>query len=347
MIKRKIQILTNPVLKSKRTFWFSMLLTMLSQAAWGLHLSSIALERGFAKIKVVSEFDLSSYSIPQDRREAEIKSFCDSLTKQFRRYSWHQAPCEGVRWEAQLKTNLQHPIIFATFGKGSNTTLILGGVHPDELTPIHLAFRFARYLEMNPSVYEGKDIKVVIAPVVNPDGFLKDAPTRTNASEIDLNRNFLTLDWYKEALYSWAKGKNSRRRFFPGFFPNSEIETVFQAQLLETYKPSKILSIHAPLGFYDYDGPGDKITKPLSSSEEQAKLLIRQVSEKSKNYRIVDYSFYPGSLGNLAGKQRRVPTLTLELETTNPKFVDAHWKKFLPGILQSVQFPYHWKPHLL
>lgn len=323
---------------------FCCMLILFSAKTLAMTVSPIPLERGFAKIKVVSEFDLSSYSIPKEQQKKAIEDFCSKMAKEFKRYSWKQAPCEGVAWQADLKTEQGHPLLYTTFGEGVNTTLILGGVHPDELTPIHLAFRFARYLEANPSIYKGKGIRVVVAPVVNPDGFLKKYPTRTNASEIDLNRNFLTTDWYKDALQNWTTQKKTVRRFFPGYFPNSELETVFQNRLLESYLPAKVLSIHAPLGFYDYDGPGDKLTKPLSNVEENAKMLVRKVSEKSKNYRIVDYSFYPGSLGNFAGKQRRVPTLTLELETTNPKFVDDYWEKFLPGFLQSVQFAYEWEP---
>ena len=315
-----------------------------SSTAFALIISAIPLDRGYAKIKTVSEYNLSSYTISSQEQKKIVSAICSKLALKFRNYSWQQPPCEGVQWKAHLKTELQNPLLYASFGEGENTTLILGGVHPDELTPIHLAFRFARYLQANPQIYMEKGIRVIIAPLVNPDGFLKTRPTRTNSSEIDLNRNFLTLDWYNEALQVWAKDKKGIHRFFPGYFPNSEIETLFQKWLITEYQPAKILSIHAPLGFYDYDGPGDRTTKPLTNGEEKAKLLVRTVAEKSRNYRIVDYSFYPGSLGNLAGKQRRVPTLTLELETTDPRFVDHYWNKFLPGFLQSVQFPYSWSP---
>ncbi len=332
MIKRKIHLFLLPLALYASTCYSSIIL------------SPIPLERGYAKISTVSELDLSTFIIPKEQQKDSIENFCNRVSKEFQRYSWKQAPCEGVEWQANLKTGQGYPLLYTSFGEGVNTTLILGGVHPDELTPIHLAFRFARHLHANPSIYKGKGIRVIIAPLVNPDGFLQKYPTRTNAAHIDLNRNFLTSDWYDQALKSWANKKNTAQRFFPGYFPNSEIETVFQNQLLETFLPSKILSIHAPLGFYDYDGPGDKLTKPLSASEEQARYFVHKVSEKSRNYRIVDYSFYPGSLGNLTGKQRRVPTLTLELETTNPKLVDQYWDKFLPGFLQSIQFAYEWKP---
>ena len=306
--------------------------------------SSVPLERGFAKIRFVSEFDLSTHMISKEQEKNLLAEFCAKLSKEFKRYSWSDSPCGDVTWHADLKTGRGNPLLYASFGDGKNTTLVLGGVHPDELTPVHLAFRFARYLNANPLIYKGKDIRVIIAPLVNPDGFLQKFPSRTNAAEIDVNRNFLTSDWYDEALLNWFFKKNRLRRFFPGYFPNTEVETLFQLQLLNRFLPSKIFSIHAPLGFYDYDGPGDKLTKPVHSREEKAILFPKEVSKKSKNYRIVDYSFYPGSLGNLAGKHRRVPTLTLELNTTNPKSVEQISEQFLPGFLQAIQFAYEWDP---
>ena len=106
------------------------------------------------------------------------------------------------------------------------------------------------------------------------------------------------------------------------------------------------MSIHAPLGFLDYDGPGDGNPKPHLATERRAKELANAISKKSNNYRIVDYSFYPGSLGNFAGNERNIPTVTLELKTTNVKKVEEYWSQFLPGLLQSVEYPFkHPKKH--
>ena len=96
--------------------------------------------------------------------------------------------------------------------------------------------------------------------------------------------------------------KKPRYETFSGYLPNSEIETLFQIELLDRFKPDKIISIHAPLGFLDYDGPGDRKPKDLSKSERSQKPCTNDV-EKSRNYRLVDYSFYPGSLGNFAGAE--------------------------------------------
>jgi len=245
-----------------------------------------------------------------------------------------------VAWQAEFKSNDGHPLIWASFGEGEETTLVLGGVHPDELTPIPVAFRFASHLAENPSLWSGQGVRVIVAPLVNPDGFLRKRATRTNTNGVDLNRNFFTADWYGRAKKWWQERREGALSHFPGYFPNSEIETMFQIQLIDEFAPDKILSIHAPLGFLDYDGPGSERPRGLTPSEQKAKRLVHTISENSRNYRIVDYSFYPGSLGNYAGNERSIPTVTLELETINPRKVDEYWKQFLPGLQALIQYPF-------
>ncbi len=294
-----------------------------------LILSNLPLQRGFGKIPLVSTRTLSNWEIPAVQQPATIQAFCSKLQPFFRKHRWKENPCGTVEWRTHYRSTQYNPMLYAEFGTGSNTTLFLGGVHPDELTPIHLSFRLAQHLHDHPELYRNQDIRIIVAPLVNPDGAFASPPTRTNRT-IDVNRNFLTLDWYEKAHTSWQK-KNHMPRFFPGFFPNSEIETQFQIFLMNTYQPTKILSMHAPLGFYDYDGP-DEAPKPGAPRE-----FIYTVAKKSNNYRVVNYAIFPGSLGNFAGYERKVPTITLELETNDTTKVYAYWKQFFPGFLHSIQ----------
>lgn len=299
-----------------------------------------ALSTGATKIPHVSPSNIHQFTVEKNSKENEIKKLCNNTAIYFNKYKWKESPCGNVKWKADYKTLVGNPLIYAEFGKGKNTTLFLGGVHPDELTPIHLAFKFARYLQENPNIYENNDIKIVIAPLVNPDSFLLNRPMRTNFNGIDVNRNFFTKDWYKDAIKSWAERGKFQSRYFPGYIANSEIETLFQIKLIDDYTPSKIISVHSPLGFLDYDGPGDQKFHVSSQSEKLAKHLVNEISEKSKNYKVVDYSFYPGSLGNFAGNEREIPTITLELKTADPHQVDNYWNQFLPGLLSSAKHPF-------
>lgn len=290
-------------------------------------------------VPFVSPINFSSFLISEDSQTASIKLFCQNLNKQYAQYPWDKDPCGPVAWQASLKTSQNNPLLYATFGKGSVVTILLGGVHPDEITPIPIAFRFARYLHDNPNALPA-NAKVIIAPLVNPDGFFKKNPVRINSNGIDLNRNFFTLDWFEKAHALWDERRKKIASHFPGHIPNSEIETIFQIQLIDTFKPQKIMSIHSPLGFLDYDGPGDgERPGAVTDFDKKAQELVLAVSQKSRNYRVVDYRFYPGSLGNYAGHERMIPTITLELESTDPRKIESYWKQFLPGIMESIHYP--------
>ena len=293
----------------------------------------------FAPIAFVSPANFASYFVAQAQRQAAIRNFCTTLADRYRRFGWHDDPCGNVKWKADLKSRGGHPLLYAEYGNGPETTIILGGVHPDELTPMHLAFRMGRFLDEHPDVI-GPTSRVILAPLVNPDGFLKDRPTRANGNGVDLNRNFLTMDWYDKAHRNWVERRLRQFAHFPGYVPNSEVETLFQIQLIDRFQPDKILSIHAPLGFLDYDGPGSGFPRALNATEAKAKRIVKAISESSQNYKVVDYEFYPGSLGNYAGNERHIPTVTLELQTTEPSKVEAYWRQFQPGILQSIHYRY-------
>lgn len=284
---------------------------------------------------------LAANSSEKPKDISDIDEFCAKLSHAFKSYGWEKSPCGNVKWQTGGTTAQGHPLIYLVYGEGPQTTLLLSGVHPDELTPIPMGFRLANHLATVANPLDLKKHRVVIAPLVNPDGFLRPGnPTRTNSQGVDVNRNFHTHDWYKDALAAWIGHKKRSSRHFPGFFPNSQPETNFQVNLISWYHPDKIMSIHAPLGFLDYDGPGDRISTPKSLGERRAKELATSISEKTNNYRIVDYSFYPGSLGNFAGNEQDIPTITLELQTTEPSKVDLYWKQFLPGMIQSIVYPF-------
>lgn len=316
------------------------LLSVASAARAGMSLSPEPFATVFSPIPLVSQANLSDHLVRDASRAQLIKGLCSKLAARFHKFQWTEDPCGKVAWKADFISKEGQPLIYADFGnpKGG-TTLLLGGVHPDELTPIPIAFRAARYFAEHPELL-ADGARVIVAPLVNPDGFLKERPSRTNSNGIDLNRNFFTMDWYEKAKKLWIERRSQMASHFPGYFPNTEIETLFQIQLIDQYRPDKILSIHAPLGFLDYDGPGDGRPRILSATQVRARRLVTAISEESKNYKVVDYTFYPGSLGNFAGNERHIPTVTLELETTEPAKMDTYWKQFLPGIMQAVRYPF-------
>lgn len=185
--------------------------------------------------------------------------------------------------------------------------------------------KLAHYVKDNPQIF--KDKCIVIAPIVNPDGFFAKVPTRINAKGIDLNRNFPTRDWYAKA----RKKKNSRtvrtKRYYSGSRPASEQETMFQMALIKRFNPQKILSVHSPLNFFDYDGR----ISDLDTFERWLEMIIRE-----SNHPLKKFGFYPGSLGNYAGNERSIFTLTLELPSSDAGKAKEYYNRFQASIIKFI-----------
>ncbi len=228
----------------------------------------------------------------------EFTAFASELKQHFAKLGWTDLHPERVAWSYYRKTQLKRPLIFSTFGEDDkDIILLLAGVHGDESPSVYVMFRLAEFLKDHPELYRNK--KIILAPLVNPDGFFKPTQTRTNASGVDINRNFPTRDWHP--------GK--RNRYYPGPTASSENETKFQIALLNHYRPSRIISVHSPLGCYDYDGPCSNI---------DAMMVWLKKMSKDSGLPLRRYKVFPGSLGNYAGMERKIHTLTIELPSSAP-----------------------------
>jgi protein MpaA len=249
-------------------------------------------------------------------------------------YAWNLKTCDGIRWRSDRNSEEGRPLIYAEFGEPSspNKTLILAMVHPDEITPLYLGFKLAQYFRDHE--LELKDSHVIVAPFVNPDGFFRSPRIRMNARGVDVNRNFDTPLWREKAVKEWTTVLKKNPRRFPGNEPSSESETKFQIDLIERFHPTKILSVHAPLNVMDYDGPTSL------TLDRFAKEYVHECYQLRNRLRAKSTGYFPGSLGNYAGVERGIPTVTLELPSANPKLADAYWKKFQPGIHSMVTFKF-------
>lgn len=166
---------------------------------------------------------------------------------------------------------------------GHKTILIIGVVHGEEPQG---KFLIENYLSSNP---KNKN-RMLFIPCLNPDGF--EFKTRQNANGVDLNRNFPTKNWIKSERSS---------EYFGGNSPSSEIETKFAIDVVETFSPDIILTLHAPFKIVNYDGPAKEISTEISK-------IIKYPIQSDIGYPT------PGSFGNFAGVERNIPTITLELD---------------------------------
>lgn len=265
-----------------------------------------------------------------------IKSFCQKLDDKFSEYKWGPVECEKTNWINVRKSALGTPLIWTTFGtEGSeaaqeNTTLVLCGVHGDEITPVKFCWDLIR--ELQGPGYSYSDKMIIVVPLVTPDSFLIKKPTRTNAAGVDVNRNFPTRDWKKDAHKKWKHSYRNDKRKNPGKWAGSEQETIFQMNLIKRYRPNKIVTVHAPLTLLDYDGPSLRAHEGKS-----AKDLLEQMSQKSSGYKVSNYPIFPGSLGNWAGKEQHIPTYTLELPNSNPAETTKFWHLFKDAIMYAIE----------
>lgn len=199
------------------------------------------------------------------------------------------------------------PILMKKYGAVSGVVpngrvLLIGGIHGDEFSSVSIVFRWMRVLNQHHSgVFDW-----TVVPLLNPDGLLQSRATRTNANGVDLNRNFPTPNWTVESQSHWVKVTKRSPRRYPGVAPLSEPESRWLADLINEVRPDAIVSVHAPHGILDYDGPR---TAPKRLGKLRLSLL----------------GTYPGSLGNYAGAQNSIPVVTIELPTagTMPKDAEA------------------------
>lgn len=276
----------------------------------------------------------------------DASAFCEKLEKSFDRYGWGKSECNQYAWTWTRSSSDGDPLIYAIWedfdpnpAKPITTTLIMCGVHGDEITPIKFCFDVIKMLESvaasKPEYRENfRNKRVVVAPIVSPDSYFKRYPSRTNANGVDINRNFPTKDWKKDALRLWAQRYASDKRRYPGPSAASESETLFQVDLIDHFTPGKIISVHSPLTMLDYDGPEDFQTGGEVGSK--ASQLLIQMSRKASGYRIKNYPFFPGSLGNYAGNERGIPTFTLELPSSDNRRHRQYWQQFQGAIRAAI-----------
>jgi protein MpaA len=273
------------------------------------------------------------FSVAQaDEIEKTIPTLCASLDKAFQKRNWGKNPCLDIPWKSEATSVQGRPLMYYSVGPedSKNVTLIFSMVHGDEITPLYIGFKMAEWAEANMKNYPKAHL--IIAPLVNPDGFMGYPKTRMNAHGVDCNRNFNTKDWDKEAIKSWKRNTHSEKRRFPGYKADSEPETLFQEALIDKFKPSKLISIHSPLNMLDYDGPDHlKLQKFYED-------YVRKCEELADKVKAKPSGFFPGSLGNFAGQEQGIPTITLELPTADPNRAKEYWTHFQKGLETVVNY---------
>jgi murein peptide amidase A len=192
--------------------------------------------------------------------------------------------------------------------------LVIGAIHGDERSSAAVSLHWIRLASDEP-VDLPQPVHWRFVPVLNPDGLLAHPPRRVNASGVDLNRNFPTPNWERDAQTYWQQRTRKDPRRWPGPRPLSEPETRFLHEEMQKFRPHLIVSIHAPYGVLDFDGP----SVPPS---RLGRLYLDQVG------------IFPGSLGNYAGVHKGVPVVTIELPNAQRTPLDAETRQMWLDLLR-------------
>lgn len=193
------------------------------------------------------------------------------------------------------------------YGRGENVTLLIGSIHGSERAGTPILNRFLKWLGEPENQNLLCDKTVIVIPIMNPDGYLKQ--TRYNANDIDLNRNF-------PAFNRDNTGHNGTAL--------SEPESMILYKIINLSRPDKILVFHEAMACLDYDGPGEELAEYLG---ERCKLPVRKVGSRA------------GSLGSYAGETLKIPIITVEMTKEDSKASDEQlWNDYKDMVISSISF---------
>jgi protein MpaA len=240
---------------------------------------------------------------------AQVEIAATAITKVVR--PGEVLPILGPQTRQLGKSVLGLPIVGHSFGTVGAKTLIFAAIHSDEPATAFVANQLVEHLTKNPEACYGR--RVMVVPVANPDGLARG--TRTNAREIDLNRNF--------PAKNFAVGKKGR--YFGGEEPASEPESQVLIQLIDEWKPERIITLHAiARGKHgnNFDGPAERLAESMSFHNRYAVLSS------------IGYPT-PGSFGSWSGIDRKLPTITLEIPSDASGA--AAWRENREALLAVIQ----------
>ncbi len=229
-------------------------------------------------------------------RDSHNLEYCRRIDRKLKSVSLRNCLLKEIQ-DSKFRSEMGNPIYYVQFEAQAEQqplgrVLVLGGVHGDELTSVSTVYLWINMLkQFHSGLFDWR-----LVPVVNPDGFFKRNPTRTNANGVDLNRNLPTYQWSRLANQYWKTRAGGAERKYPGPIAASEPESKWLINEIKRYRPDVIVTVHAPYNLVDYD----------ASDRSSAPRRLGILTGKS-------LGTYPGSLGRYAGEERNIPVITLEL----------------------------------
>ncbi|WP_084151544.1 M14 family zinc carboxypeptidase [Thiomicrorhabdus sp. Milos-T2] len=267
-----------------------------------------------------------NHSTEIQAEDPAIKEFCKEWSRKLRTVKYQGCMKLGLETsgaksvKGRVLTQRHFKPAKVIKGSPEGRILFISGIHGDEYSAISMT-----YLWMQNMIKHQKENRQhwLFYPLVNPDGLFRTPATRINANNTDLNRNFPSPDWGELAIRYWKKYYKKNKRRYPGKAANSEPETQWLVKTIEEFKPDAIISVHAPYGLLDYDGPEHAVPNRIGALKHR------------------ELGTYPGSLGRYAGEYLNIPVLTLELRSAGSmptqKEIYKMWKDLEHWTISKIQ----------
>ncbi len=241
-------------------------------------------------------------AIRSDHEKQQVQAFCKELSAKLRTIKYDGCLNLGLQIDETFKSVNGRVLTYRLFksnqavetssDQAKGRILFISGIHGDEYSAISITYLWM--LNMLQHTNENRQDWLFL-PLANPDGLFRNPATRINANNVDLNRNFPSPDWDELAIPYWEKYYKKNKRRYPGPSASSEPENQWLVKLIDEFNPDAIISVHAPYGLIDYDGPDHATPNKIGALKHR------------------ELGTYPGSLGRYAGEYLKIPVLTLEL----------------------------------
>lgn len=212
-----------------------------------------------------------------------------------------------------IGTSVQGRSITAySFGSGPSRIIYIGTLHGNEKSATYLLNSWIDALEAGADRIPANRTIIVI-PNVNPDGFAGNL--RTNANNVDLNRNFASNDWKSGVtMPGGAYLENGG-----GTSPASEPETQAIANYISSQSPRLVITYHASGSVVSPNDAGD--SQAIASVYAQ-KSSVGYLSNNATG------SFFPydltGAMESWLHDKKGIPTLLIELNNKTSNEFSGH-----------------------
>lgn len=212
-----------------------------------------------------------------------------------------------------IGTSVQgRPITAYSFGSGPSKIIFVGATHGDEKSSAYTLNSWVDYLETNADRIPANRTIIVI-PIINPDGYA--ANRRTNAHNVDLNRNFPANDW-KSGVTMPDQSYNANGG---GNAPLSEPESYALANYVLSQSPRLVLTYHAIAGIVVPNGAGDS-TALAQTYDQKSNVYFTADDETDSVFAYDTTGSFEGWLYDKPG----IPALLVELWTMSGNEFTKH-----------------------